>query len=46
MKVLPDIVSDFRLRGYIFVTVSELIQRGGGLMKVRNLRVRSRTVAH
>lgn len=46
MKALPEIVSDFRLRGYIFVTVSELIQRGGGLLKVRNLRVRSRTVAH
>lgn len=46
MKVLPEIVASFRSRGFVFVTVSELIQRGGGLMRVRNLRVRSRTVAH
>jgi peptidoglycan/xylan/chitin deacetylase (PgdA/CDA1 family) len=46
MKALPEIVSYLRLRGFIFVTVSELIQRGGGLLKVRNLRVHSRTTAH
>ncbi len=46
MKALPGIVSSLRTRGFIFVTVSELIQRGGGLMKVRNLHVRSRTTAH
>jgi len=43
---LPNIVSAFRAQGYIFVTVSELIQRGGGLLRVRNIRVPSRTAAH
>ncbi|MES2459228.1 MAG: polysaccharide deacetylase family protein [Armatimonadota bacterium] len=46
MKALPDIVVSLRARGFIFVTVSELIQRGGGLLRVRNLRVHSRTTAH
>jgi peptidoglycan/xylan/chitin deacetylase (PgdA/CDA1 family) len=46
LKALPAIVSSLRLRGFIFVTVSELIQRGGGLLKVRGLRVHSRTTAH
>jgi peptidoglycan/xylan/chitin deacetylase (PgdA/CDA1 family) len=41
---LPDIVASLRAQGLIFVTVSELIQRGGGLMRVRNIRI-SRTAA-
>ena len=41
---LPDLVARLRARGLIFVTVSELIQRGGGLRNVREIRV-SRTSA-
>ena len=43
---LPGIVANFKAQGFIFVTVSELIQRGGGLLRVRNIRVPSRTAAH
>lgn len=42
---LPSLVASFRAQGFIFVTVSELIQRGGGLLRVRNIRVPSRTSA-
>jgi peptidoglycan-N-acetylglucosamine deacetylase len=41
---LPSMVARIRAKGYIFVTVSELIQRGGGLLRVRENRV-SRTSA-
>lgn len=41
---LPNIVARIRAKGYIFVTVSELIQRGGGLLRVRENRI-SRTSA-
>jgi peptidoglycan-N-acetylglucosamine deacetylase len=41
---LPRFVARIRARGYIFVTVSELIARGGGLLKTRNNRI-SRTSA-
>ena len=41
---LPRIVGRLKAQGFIFVTVSELIQKGGGLLKVREIRV-SRTSA-
>ena len=41
---LPDMVARMRAKGLVFVTVSELIQRGGGLRNVREIRV-SRTSA-
>ena len=41
---LPRLVARLRAKGLIFVTVSELIQRGGGLLRVREIRV-SRTSA-
>lgn len=41
---LPNIVSRIRAKGITFVTVSELIQRGGGLLRIREIRV-SRTSA-
>lgn len=41
---LPRIVAKIRARGFIFVTVSELIQRGGGLLRIRDNRI-SRTSA-
>ena len=41
---LPRIASRLKADGFIFVTVSELIQKGGGLLKVREIRV-SRTSA-
>jgi peptidoglycan/xylan/chitin deacetylase (PgdA/CDA1 family) len=41
---LPRLVARMRARKMIFVTVSELIQRGGGLLRVREIRV-SRTSA-
>ena len=41
---LPSIVARCRAKGLIFVTVSELIQRGGGLLRVRELKA-SRTSA-
>jgi peptidoglycan/xylan/chitin deacetylase (PgdA/CDA1 family) len=42
--VLPRLVARMRAKGYIFVTVSELIQRGGGLLRVREIKA-SRTSA-
>lgn len=42
---LPNIVASLKAQGLIFVTVSELIQRGGGLLRVRNIRIPSRTAA-
>ncbi|MDX1932846.1 MAG: polysaccharide deacetylase family protein [Capsulimonadales bacterium] len=36
---LPRIVTQVRARGLIPVTVSELIRRGGGLLRVRDIRV-------
>ncbi len=44
LAALPRIVETLRGRGLIFVTVSELIQRGGGLRRVREIKV-SRTSA-
>ena len=44
MAALPRIVARIRAKGLTFVTVSELIQRGGGLLRVREIRV-SRTSA-
>jgi peptidoglycan/xylan/chitin deacetylase (PgdA/CDA1 family) len=41
---LPKIVSKIRAKGYIFVTVSELIQRGGGVSRINHNRI-SRTSA-
>jgi len=41
---LPRMVARMRAKGLVFVTVSELIQRGGGLLRVREIRV-SRTSA-
>jgi peptidoglycan-N-acetylglucosamine deacetylase len=41
---LPSLVKKLRQKGYIFVTVSGLIQRGGGIEMVRNLNF-SRTSA-
>lgn len=46
MNALPELVSRLRSQGYIFVTVSELIQKGGGLTHLRNLPTKiSRTAA-
>lgn len=44
LTALPRLVARLRARGYIFVTVSELIQRSGGLMRTREYRI-SRTAA-
>lgn len=44
LAALPRFVQRIRAKGLQFVTVSELIQRGGGLLKVREHRV-SRTSA-
>lgn len=41
---LPRFVARMRAKGLIFVTVSELIQRGGGLLRVREIKA-SRTSA-
>ncbi|MGC4047963.1 MAG: polysaccharide deacetylase family protein [Armatimonas sp.] len=37
VQALPSLVRTLRDKGYIFVTVSELIQRGGGLDLVKNI---------
>lgn len=37
LKALPGMVQSLREKGYIFVTVSGLIQRGGGLDLVKNI---------
>ncbi len=44
LAVLPRLVARLRAKGLIFVTVSELIQRGGGLLRVRENHI-SRTSA-
>jgi peptidoglycan/xylan/chitin deacetylase (PgdA/CDA1 family) len=44
LECLPTLVSRLRQKGYIFVTVSGLIQRGGGVEMVRNINF-SRTSA-
>jgi peptidoglycan-N-acetylglucosamine deacetylase len=43
-SALPKIVAKMRAKGYVFVTVSELIQRGGGLIRLSRNRL-SRTSA-
>lgn len=46
MAALPEVVARLRADGYSFVTCSELIQRGGGLLHLQNLAARiSRTAA-
>ena len=45
MDALPHMVARFRAQGLIPVTVSELIQRGGGLLKLQRVRS-SKTSAH
>jgi peptidoglycan-N-acetylglucosamine deacetylase len=44
LSALPGLVKKLRQKGYIFVTVSGLIQRGGGIEMVKNLNF-SRTSA-
>lgn len=45
-KAIPEMVSRIRAQGYTFVTCSELIQRGNGLLHLQNLPARiSRTAA-
>lgn len=45
-KAVPEMVSRLRDQGYSFVTCSELIQRGNGLLHLQNLTARiSRTAA-
>ena len=39
VEALPRILANIRAKGLIPVTVSELIQRGGGLLSVRNVRM-------
>jgi peptidoglycan-N-acetylglucosamine deacetylase len=39
LKALPNIVQSLRNKGYIFVTISGLIQHGGGLEIVRNFNI-------
>lgn len=39
LKTLPSLVQRLREKGYIFVTVSDLIQRGGGIETVRNFNI-------
>ena len=44
MNALPEMVARLRAQGYSFVTCSELIQRGGGLLHLQNIPARiSRT---
>jgi peptidoglycan/xylan/chitin deacetylase (PgdA/CDA1 family) len=45
VEALPNILANIRLRGLIPITVSELIQRGGGLLKISKVRI-SQTSAH
>lgn len=46
MNALPEMVSRLRSQGYVFVTVSELIQKGGGLTHLRTPTTKiSRTAA-
>jgi peptidoglycan-N-acetylglucosamine deacetylase len=46
VKAVPEMVSRLRNQGYTFVTCSELIQRGNGLLNLQNLPARiSRTAA-
>ena len=39
LRALPGIVKKLREKGYIFATVSNLIQRGGGIEIVRNFNI-------
>jgi peptidoglycan-N-acetylglucosamine deacetylase len=46
MNALPEMVRRLQAQGYSFVTCSELIQRGGGLLHLQNIPARiSRTAA-